>query len=873
MIDTMMAKVAFYAKKWLNNTLDHYENYLPEKPGLISYLVLSFLSSRIHIDRERTELLKKLKDDGDIIVYATKYKSHFAFLFYHTRFFKEGLPSPTIGFKYSFYKWQPVSRILKILASKAIYFLRNFSLPDPFETGFIDRELFAGKTAMMTLISKKAFYQRYVKAKSDPLQYLIEMQNRTDRRIYLVPLLMFFSLKPENSTPTFVDMLFGSKERPGKLRRLITLIQQPGKAFVEISEPVSIRDFLQSGDASSQSLEQQAMTLRRNLVLLTNRHRQTVTGPIRKSREEIKENILTSEGLQEYFNRYAKETGKSLWEIRKEADAILEETASNYSLNWIKVFYLIVTWLKNNMFDGMMVDVDGLKRLKEASKKGPLILVPCHKSHIDYLMISYAFYTNNMPCPHIAAGKNLSFWPLGTMFRGAGAFFLRRTFRGQHFYSRIFSEYVKKVLVEGFNIEFYIEGGRSRTGKVLSPKFGMLSILIQAMREGACSDLIFAPIFIGYDRVMEESSYLHEVEGGEKKAESIKEMIKARSFITKRYGKIYINFHNTISLNEYLDKNGIDLRQITNEDHANLCKALGFKFIDGINKASIVTPHAVVASAILNCSRFTFNYGQLDGYIQTYMDYLKSQKANLADTLLTEPQKAFKLALANYIQRKFIDCGTSDENEIDSNTVFKIIKSKRPGLDYYKNNSISFFISGAYTAFSILKAESLEFSTTDLKDTFEFLQDFLSFEFVPDTELQPMAILRKSLKAFIDIGIVIPHNSLPNTYNITSSGVKKLYLFANFVRTYFESYRVVLNFLEKHQEDEFDYKARLKKVQSFGNHMAKKNEIETPEALSKINLGNAFKFYESKGIQGAADGDRIQFYSDKIQEYMAILLP
>ncbi len=868
---TLYIRIMSFVLERFNHTLEHYESYLPEKPSFFSYLVLSFISSRVNVDPKQTDRIKKLKNEGNIIVYTTKYKSHFAFLFYHNRFLKDGLPNPTIGFLYSFYKWQPVFRVFKILTSKVIYYLRHLSLPDPFDSGYMERELFSGKTAMMTLISKKAFHRRFVKEQTDPMQCLIEMQQKTDKHIYIVPLLMFFSLKPENATPTLIDLIFGSKERPGKLRRLITLLQNPNKTFVEISDPVSIKDFIGSSEASNHASHLQAIMLRRKLVLLVNRHRQTVTGPIRKSREEIKENILTSESVQNYLVDYARQNDKSLQEVKKEADTIIEETAANYSLNWIKFLYYIVKWLKNNMFDDMIVDLEGLKKLKEASKDAPLILVPCHKSHLDYLMISYVCYTNNMPCPHIAAGKNLSFWPLGTIFRGGGAFFLRRTFRGQHFYSRIFSEYVKKVLIEGFNIEFFIEGSRSRTGKVLSPKFGMLSILLQAVRQGACNDLLFVPIFIGYDRVVEESSYLHEVEGGEKQAESIQEIIKARKSVAKRYGKIYINFHTPISLNTFLNEHNLDLGQMSATDHGALCKALGYKLIDGINKLSIVTPHAVVASAILNCAKYTFTYEQLTRHMQTYMTYLASHRANLADTLRSEPDSALKQALVNYIQRKFIDCSTPDEDQISSETVFKINKSKRPGLDYYKNNSISFFIGGAYAALAILEVESFEFSTVDLIDTFRSLQDLLAVEFAPDTQLPPMSILRKNIKAFIDSGIVIPHKSLPDTYRVTTSGIKDLYLFANFLKTYFESYRVTLKFLGKYEEDEFDYKARLKKVQSLGSHMARKNKIENPEALSKINFSNALKFFEGIGIQGPPDEDRIRDYSDRIKAYLNIL--
>ncbi len=159
-----------------------------------------------------------------------------------------------------------------------------------------------------------------------------------------------------------------------------------------------------------------------------------------------------------------------------------------------------------------------------------------------------------MPVPLVAAGSNLSFWPMGPLFRSGGAFFIRRTFSGAILYSKVFAEYIHKLLEEGFNIEQFIEGGRSRTGKLLMPKLGLLSILLNAYKNGACEEMIIVPIYIGYDRVLEETSYLQELEGGQKEPETLRGVIKARKFLKKRYGKIYIEFNEPILVNELVEK-------------------------------------------------------------------------------------------------------------------------------------------------------------------------------------------------------------------------------------------------------------------------------------------------------------------------------
>jgi glycerol-3-phosphate O-acyltransferase len=297
------------------------------------------------------------------------------------------------------------------------------------------------------------------------------------------------------------------------------------------------------------------------------------------------------------------------------------------------------------MFDGTIVNNEILNRAKAMALKGPLIFIPSHKSHIDYLILSYLLYNNNMPCPHVAAGKNLSFWPIGPLFRAGGAFFLRRSFRGAALYAKVFAEYIHKLLEEGFNIELFIEGGRSRTGKLLMPKLGLLSILINAYRSGACDDMILVPTYIGYDRILEEKSYLHELEGGKKESESLFQVIRARKFLKKRYGKIYIQFHEPISMHNLLVERGTPIADMKPKEQNALVRDLGYQITNAINRVTVVTPHALVAGAMLNSSKNRFVYDRLQWTIDTYLTYLGTTRAQLSDSFLIDPSRSIEIVV------------------------------------------------------------------------------------------------------------------------------------------------------------------------------------------------------------------------------------
>ncbi|MBN1932141.1 MAG: 1-acyl-sn-glycerol-3-phosphate acyltransferase [Desulfobacterales bacterium] len=858
-------------KGWITScfqgTYHHYICYFPKNTGLVSHFLLKLFFSGIKINQDQIAVIQNIPKDA-IVVYITKYKSYFEYLFYHTRYKKNGLLCPEIGFDYNVYLWQPISRLLKIFFAHLAYIYKNMAWPNPYDSGYIKQELNKGRSALLSLIEKKDFHRRFVKAETDPIRYLIEMQESIERPIYLIPQLMVFDKKPSRSNPTLINLLFGNREKPGKIKRLITLFKNPEKILVEISEPLNLKYFIAQSAYQKRSIEHLSVELRRYLILQINRHRQSITGPVLHSIEELKENILTNNRLQKFMAHHSKKRNIPIHKVHKKADAYLEEITAKYNISIIQTGATVVRWFLNTMFEGISVNNDVLKKVKNMSQKGPLILIPCHKSHLDYLILSYILFTNNMPCPHVAAGKNLSFWPLGPIFRGGGAFFIRRTFRGAVLYSKIFGEYIHKLLEEGFNIEFFIEGGRSRTGKLILPKLGLLSMLISAYKNGACDDMIFVPIYIGYDRVLEESSYLNEIEGGQKKPESLKQIIKARKFLKKRYGRVYVMFHEPISFKKLLAENNYQLSEMTQKEQNALCRNLGHRVINAINKVSVVNPHALVASAILNCSEKLFSYEHLTYQIETYMTYLFSQEAKLADTLLIDQVHAVENALDSYVQRKFIEPLSKNKSTVSSNTLFKVNESKRAILEYYKNNCIAFFVPAAFTALTILENDAFQFAASNLHSGYTFLQEFFKFEFAYNVDRTTESVVRKTIKSFIDDAILMPHPTLPDTYNLTSVGFRKLKFFSSFLKTYFESYWIALNFFMRYPKNSINAKERLKKIQVTGNRMYKRKEIERKESLSKINYENAIEFFITHNIRGSDDIEKIDFYADTIRRYL-----
>ena len=870
LITNFRLKLRKMIKCMLGNTYDYFLCFYPDNSGYFTQKLIKRLINKLNFDDHNIEKIKDI-DKNSIVVYASKNKRILDFLYYHTKLKGLDLPYPQIGFDFRFFFLLPVKRLLRIFVSHLDYFFHHFHFKDAYTTDYATKELINGKSGFISLIEEEDFYKRFIKSTPDPLFLLIQLQKSIDKSVIIIPEDIIYVTKPMRKEPTLTDILFGTHEKPGFIKRFYIIIRHPEKIRVELASPVNLKDFINRPEIEQLDSEFQAHRLRSYLVEILNRQRKSITGPVLKSRQELTEDILTRKSLREYLAQYAVENNLTLSKTHKRAAGYIKEIAANYNLQVINFASWLLTWVFKNIFDDLVLNQKEINRMREKSTKAPLILVPCHKSHLDYLLLPYVMFKNNMPCPHIAAGKNLSFWPLGPLFRRAGAFFLRRTFQGAPLYTKIFAAYLEKLLYEGFNIKIFIEGGRSRTGKLLAPKPGGLAMLINAYNNGACDNLYFVPIFIGYDHVLEEDSYLKEIEGGKKKPETLKGLINARKFLKKKYGKVYMKFNEPISIKKYIQDKNIDLSKASKEEYIEFVKTFGYKLINAINTNAVATPHGIIASAVLNCSKNSFAKKQMIARVDTYMNILNFMKAEVSDALLVDPDNALNAVINDFISRNFIELADEDDKDITENTIFIVKDNKRAILDYYKNSVISFFVHFAYTAVAILETDRFQFSSSDLVSRYRFLEKIFTDEFFFDEETTYEENISTCIKWFVNEGILVPDSSESDMYRITSQGLRKLKWIAAFLQPFFESYKTTLLYFEKYKAEKHDGKERVKKIQSLGAKLYKAKIITFKESLSQINYKNAANYFTKNGIAGSQDHEQIEYYKNILDRLILLI--
>ncbi|MFH1981570.1 MAG: 1-acyl-sn-glycerol-3-phosphate acyltransferase [Pseudomonadota bacterium] len=855
--------------RFLHGSLAHYSTCLPKRFGGLSGFLLRRLFAGVRFDSHQEELLRSLPPDA-VVAFVNKHRSRFEYMLYHTRLKAAGLTNPSIGFNYRVFFLQPLAQTLRIVVAHLIYVWKHHHRQDPYTNGFYEERLLEGDGAFISLVQKHEFIRRFVKSGPDPLRFLLALQQKTDRPVIIIPMLMFYGRTPLPSQPTLVDLIFGPEQKPGVLRRLTTILRKPQKTFFEMSKPVWLKEILQQPDYQGLDLGVQALMLRRDLLKQVNRHRRSITGPIQKTHLELSQDILTGDRLQHFMARYANRRKLSLYKARLEAMNYLDELAARPTPMVVEIGLRLVHWLQNQLFDGLSVNTERMAELKEASLKGPLIILPCHRSHLDSLLVSATLYDNHFSPPLIFAGKNMAFWPMGIFFRRLGAFFVRRSFKGAFFYAMVLSEYIHWILKEGHHVEVFIEGTRSRSGKLMPPQAGMLAMLINAVKDGACQDINLVPVSIGYDRVPEETAYLSEAEGGKKKPESLRGLIGARKLLKRRYGRIYVRFARPAALSDLLSAEGTSLTEMTSKDINRFSRTLGERVMHAISGESVVTPHALAACALLAKSRPAVTRKKISFAIGAYLAHMNSRDIALADTLQMDPKRAIDSALADYIHRKLIEAPTAPPEALEEAVSYRINTTKRTILAYYKNNCINHFVPAALTAVLIMRKESFQFSTEALHVGYGFLADMFAGEFTFTQDHPPAYTVRKTVKAFIDDAILMPHPTLPDTYQLTASGHRKLAYFAGMIRPFLESYWVALMHLKGLKPEKAKKQIDHKHIHATGLQLFKQQRIECSEALLAPNLTNAVEYFNRAGIRSADDAEAIEATETTLVELLQV---
>jgi glycerol-3-phosphate O-acyltransferase len=313
-------------------------------------------------------------------------------------------------------------------------------------------------------------------------------------------------------------------------------------------------------------------------------------------------------------------------EALKVAQGYANEIAANYSHIFVAIMARVLTWFWNKLYDGVELHhVEKLQKIMDGGNE--VIYVPCHRSHMDYLLLSYAIYFKGYAIPHIAAGINLNMPIVGRFLRKGGAFYLRRSFKGNALYTMVFMKYLGLMMARGHSIEYFIEGGRSRTGRLLQPKTGMLSMTIRSYLRDPRRPVVFLPVYFGYEKLVEGKTYIGELSGKPKQKETVFGLIKALPALRQHYGKVHVSFGEPIALADILERYApAPVRNEKEERPTWLPSAvneLATRIMTNINSAACVTPINLIALVLLATPKQAMLESDLVRQLELYASLLR----------------------------------------------------------------------------------------------------------------------------------------------------------------------------------------------------------------------------------------------------------
>jgi len=422
-------------------------------------------------------------------------------------------------------------------------------LPDP-----LSQVTLKGKSFNRTLcLTKPTSVLGLKRGQTSALNQGLAMLNQhdTDKEldVQLIPVNLVWGRTPtQEKNNANVSSLLAEQESPTWFRKLFIILFLGRDSLIRFSEALSLRQM------SDHHGNDEATAHKLLRVARFHFHRQNIAakGPRLIHRQQMFTALFANPSVKRIISDEAKHKNISEDKVKKQAQAIMEEIAGDYSVSLVRLAERVLRWLWGRLYSD--IKVNNSQVLRELAQDGhEIIYVPCHRSHMDYLLLTYIILQEGLVIPRIAAGINLNFWPAGSIFRKGGAFFMRRSFAANRLYSTIFREYLGLLFKRGYSVKYYTEGGRSRTGRLLAPKTGMLAMTLQSLLRGIDRPLTLVPVYLGYEHVMEVGTYHKELSGSEKKSESIFGVLKAIKSL-RNYGNGYVNFGKPININEYLNQ-------------------------------------------------------------------------------------------------------------------------------------------------------------------------------------------------------------------------------------------------------------------------------------------------------------------------------
>ena len=714
---------------------------------------------------------------------------------------------------------QPIVYVLPYTSQPDFVIFRknclSVGLPDPLEQNEINGNLLP---RFVFLDEGRRFFKSKG-AKKETItvfnKYLELHRTSPDLDVQLIPVSVLWGRAPGREDQTGLPNL----RLLNGLQKTVAALWFGRDTFVRFSQAVSLRYMTREHGFDQKIAQKLARVAKMHFA----KQRISATGPRLPNRQAMFNKLLQLPVILAAIEDEAKSKNISKEKAYKEAEKILDEIAANVSYESLRVADRFLRWLWNKLYQG--IQVENADRVRKLALEGhEIVYVPCHRSHIDYLLLSYVLYHQGLVTPHIAAGINLNFWPVGGMFRRGGAFFIRRTFKGNRLYSTIFREYLSELFHRGYAVEYFIEGGRSRTGRLLAPKTGMMSMTLQALQQQQSRPITVVPVYVGYEHVLEVDTYAKELRGAAKEKENAGLVLRVIKKL-RNLGKGYVNFGEPITLNAYLNQNFPEWKEPPEDRPQWFNKAVdavSHQVMVNINKAAAVNAMNLTGTALLSSRQRALSREQLLEQLSSYQQLL--QNVPYSDDIVVPAEKP-EIMLDHVLSLDRVGILVEKDN---FGEIVRLERSSAVLMTYYRNNIQHLFVLPSLVASIVLHYEGIQKDLVldAVLKIYPFLRSELFLHFTEENQI--VQRVEQIINEFQRQNI-IKHSE--NMLTINKPNIRMLQLWSAGVREILQRYYITVNLL---QNNPLISRADLEKEsQSVAQRLSVLHGINAPEFFDK----------------------------------------
>ncbi|WP_163835031.1 glycerol-3-phosphate 1-O-acyltransferase PlsB [Spartinivicinus ruber] len=699
----------------------------------------------------------------------------------------------------------------------------NAKLPRPSE---LLTNLTIEQPAHFFLTQLKGFlFKREDASLPEQLKLLInQVENNAALDVLLVPVSVFWGRSPDKEQSAFKLLFTYNFQVASRFKKLLTILIHGRQTMVHFNQAMSLRDIVNKELGESRTQRKVARILRVHFRQL----RTSVVGPDLSHRHSLVSSLLHAPLVKEAIEKEVAEKEIDYQQAKAKAQHYGKEIASDFSYQAIRLLDIVLSWFWNKVYHG--IEVNHLESVKALAKDHEIIYVPCHRSHIDYLLLSYVLFKQGLTPPHIAAGINLNMPVIGGLLRRSGAFFIRRQFKGNQLYTAVFNEYLHTLFIKGFPTEYFIEGGRSRTGRCLLPKTGMLALTIRSYLRDNRKPIAFIPVYIGYENVLEVKTYLGELRGKSKKKESPLDIFRTLSSLKKTLGKVTVNFAEPLKLGDYLTEQQPNWHPDYSAKTAKppwlnaVTNSLATQIIQRINSAAAVNAVNLIAMSLLSTPRQAMDKNTLYFSLNFYLNLLTQLPYSQKVTLPTETSET----MTHYVETmKLIHIQTDALGD-----VVTLSEKNAVVMTYYRNNILHLFaLPSLISCFFINSPYQIH---DDLIEACTTLYPYLKTELFliwPEQQIKPE--IENSINCLAQLKLISQENdklvrAAPNTTEYI-----QLSLLAKAISQMLERFYLVISVLLKAGSDKFNAQMLETQCHNIAQRLSLVQGINAPEFFDK----------------------------------------